>query len=422
MILALFVACADHDYPTCDDDAPIPVRADVPTWHGEIRALVEARCGACHTDGGLAPVPFDTFEEAAPWAAAMATEVAAGTMPPWPPADCCRPLKDPLGLTPDEVGALAAWADGGAPEGDPASYVPPELPQTGLSRVDRTLEMDEPYTPAPDAGTTDDTRCFLLDWPEDEVRYVTGLGVNPGVPSQVHHALLLIAGPLTVPSFELLDAADSGPGWNCPGGVVWGTSGWIGGWSPGWTAREMPAGTGQKVAPGSKLILTVHYSVADGAPVADRTSVDLRLDDAVSSELTALSVYDPLWLAGGMKIPANEPDVWVSYKSRPLSKKTLVGVNLHMHERGSRGSIGIRHADGTEDCLLQIDDWQHHWQGDYQFAEPIQLAIDDQLWVECHWDNTAANQREVNGAPETPRDLGWAEDEEMCVGFLTARD
>jgi hypothetical protein len=190
--------------------------------------------------------------------------------------------------------------------------------------------------------------------------------------------------------------------------------------SPGWTAREMPEGTGQKVEPGSKLILTVHYSVTAGEPVEDLTTVDLMLDDDVDHELAALSVYDPAWLVG-LSIPADDPDVSVSYRSWYGLEWELLGVNLHMHERGSRGSVGVTHADGSETCLLQIDDWDHDWQGDYQFESPVTLAVDDQLWVECHWDNTAGNQRVVDGQPETPRDLGWAEDEEMCVAFLTAR-
>jgi hypothetical protein len=131
-------------------------------------------------------------------------------------------------------------------------------------------------------------------------------------------------------------------------------------------------------------------------------------------------VFDPLWLTT-MRIPADEPDHAVSYKVRPLSTRTVVGLNMHMHERGSRGTVGILHADGSIDCLLQIDDWAHEWQGDYVLAQPIELRLDDALFVECHFNNTAANQRIVNGAPEEPRTLRWAEDGEMCVAFVHTR-
>lgn len=415
-----FVGCNHGDYPICDDPG-LPAPTEGVTWHADVRPIVEANCGNCHTEGGIGPEPFTTYEETAPWADVIASVTEARTMPPWPPASCCRPLQHTLALDPEEIAMLTGWAEAGAPEGDPADYVAPVLPATGLPRVDLSLAMPEPYTPDPKGGT-DDTRCFLLDWPVDGVNYVTGLGVRPGVPSQVHHALLVVVGVLAVPELQALDALDDAPGWSCPGGIVWGMTGWVGGWSPGWTAREMPPGTGQKVERGAKLVLTVHYSVTTAAPVEDLTSVDLMLADDVESELSALSVYDPLWLVGGLRIPADDPDVMVSHRSYPLKRKSLVGVNLHMHERGSRGSVGIVHADGSKECLLQIDDWQHEWQGDYLFEEPITLERDDALWVECHWDNRPENQRIVNGIPEPSRTLGWAEDEEMCVAFVTARD
>jgi hypothetical protein len=420
--LASWLGCTDREYPECEPDHEVPVRDDVPTWEGEIHALTEARCNTCHSEGGVGPMPFETYEQAAPWAEVMALATLERTMPPWPPVDCCRPLQHALALTADEIAAFDAWARGGAPEGDPADYVEPEIPVRGLPRVDLTVSMAEAYTPSPQDGTTDETRCFLLDWPEDGRAYVTGLDVRPGTPDQVHHALLLVASPLSVPALQLQDSASPGPGWSCPGGVVWGATGWIGGWSPGWTARVMPPGTGQKVAAGSKLILTVHYSLTDPPGLPDRTEVVLMLDDQVDSELTALSVYDPLWLAGGMKIEAGGRDVRVSHRSHPLKDKVVVGVNLHMHERGSRGSVGIVRADGSRECLLQIDDWDHEWQGDYLLEEPVALGRRDALWVECHFDNTEGNQRVVDGRAERPRDLNWAEDEEMCVAFVTARD
>jgi hypothetical protein len=77
--------------------------------------------------------------------------------------------------------------------------------------------------------------------------------------------------------------------------------------------------------------------------------------------------------------------------------------------------LGVRRGDGEEECLIQIDDWDHAWQGDYAFAEPVTLRPDDQLVLECVFDNSATNQK----PGEEPRDLNWAEDQEMCVAFVT---
>jgi hypothetical protein len=50
--------------------------------------------------------------------------------------------------------------------------------------------------------------------------------------------------------------------------------------------------------------------------------------------------------------------------------------------------------------------------------EPVQLNPGDQLEVECHFDNTAANQMIVNGQRLEPRDVNWGEatTDEMCLG------
>ena len=55
----------------------------------------------------------------------------------------------------------------------------------------------------------DEYRCFVLDWPETAVRYVSGFRGNPGRPSIVHHIIGFLAKPDEVASYEaLVDAAE----------------------------------------------------------------------------------------------------------------------------------------------------------------------------------------------------------------------
>jgi hypothetical protein len=56
----------------------------------------------------------------------------------------------------------------------------------------------------------------------------------------------------------------------------------------------------------------------------------------------------------------------------------------------------------------------------YGLAQPRTFRPKDLLTVECHWNNTAANQPVVNGQPVAPRDLNWGEGthDEMCIGFF----
>lgn len=69
--------------------------------------------------------------------------------------------------------------------------------------------------------------------------------------------------------------------------------------------------------------------------------------------------------------------------------------------------------------MLQIDDWDFHWQGSYGFRQSEIVRRGDQVSIECHWDNSPANQHD-GGAP---KNVNWGEGtgDEMCVGFfLTA--
>ena len=90
------------------------------TWEGEIKRLVEARCVSCHSEGGRAPMPLTTYEEARPWARAIREEVLTRRMPKWHVVRGYGDFTNDPSLSPFEVALFAAWADGGAPRILPA--------------------------------------------------------------------------------------------------------------------------------------------------------------------------------------------------------------------------------------------------------------------------------------------------------------
>ena len=91
-----------------------------------------------------------------------------------------------------------------------------------------------------------------------------------------------------------------------------------------------------------------------------------------------------------------------------------------MHQLGTRIKATATTAAGVEQCLAQIDDWNFHWQGTYALRAPLTCNRGDKLKVECHWDNTVANQPIVGGTPRTPTDVYWGEGtgDEMCLGVF----
>ncbi len=392
------------------------------TYHADVEPILAKKCMRCHGDEGPAPNRLLTFDEVAASRDRVRVAVASGKMPPWPPSSCCATYEDALALDPAERAAILGWIDQRAPRGTPGST--PTVLRGNLDRVDTVLEMPVDYLPAPEDGATDETRCFLLPWNEPETRWVTGLDVVPGDGPQVHHALVLTASKEDVEHLRKRDDETPGPGFPCPGGLVGHFKDFLGGGF--FQAQTYAPGTGHEVLPTDWIVLQMHYSTpARGTFVRDRTKVLLRHQREAVERLVALTLLDPAWLVGGLRIPAGQRDVTFGYVDAPTTINGdrpfwLRAVSLHMHERGARGQIVILRKNGDRECLLQIDRWEHHWQGDYVLAEPRRLEAGDRLMVSCTFDNTRDHQRVLASGLEEPRDLGWAEDEEMCVGFVTA--
>jgi hypothetical protein len=121
--------------------AALPAAAHDPittklTWTREISRIVYKRCAGCHREGGRAPMPLLTYEEARPWAKAIKEEVLERRMPPGGVVKGFGDFVDDGALSQEELHLLADWVEGGAPEGDPVYLpVPPAAPGP------------EPYTP-----------------------------------------------------------------------------------------------------------------------------------------------------------------------------------------------------------------------------------------------------------------------------------
>ena len=72
-----------------------------------------------------------TYEEARPWARVIKQRTGdpqrQGTMPPWyiEKNVGIQHYKNDLSLSDEEIAKIAAWADNGAPRGNPADMPPP---------------------------------------------------------------------------------------------------------------------------------------------------------------------------------------------------------------------------------------------------------------------------------------------------------
>lgn len=403
------------------------------TYYADIKPIIDAKCAGCHVEGGIGPFPLTSFDEVTAVSGLVAAAVQNDEMPPYIYDQECRDYVHNPELSVEQTEAITEWVDAGSAEGDPENEGAPivaDLPDA--PQLDTTLQMPTAYTPV---QSPDDYRCFVVDWPHDTEKFITGFGVEPGDPETVHHVIAFLAGPDQVAEAEQLDAAEEGPGYTCFGGPGLANQqgiGWLGSWAPGGVPARYPAGTGIGVDPGSKVIIQVHYNTLIVEPRPDQTTVMVQTADNVEKEALWLPWANPTWLNGSMKIPAGEADVMHQFEFDPtqfISNGQGVDIwaaGLHQHLLGTSIRASIKHQDGNETCLADAPVWDFNWQTGVDFQEPARLSPGDRLRLECHWDNSMTNQPVVDGQRVTPGDRNWGEGtlDEMCLGlfYVTVAD
>jgi hypothetical protein len=398
-----------------------------PTYHQDVKPILDGRCAGCHYRGGIAPFALTGYDAARRNRVAVADAVRRRLMPPWhAESGHRRYLHDPS-LTNAQIAAITRWAELGGPRGNPAQPAP-ALPSVTphLSRVDVRTAMRQAYTPRRYASA-DDYRCFVLPWVPNRRTHVTGFNVRPGRTKQVHHIILFLASPENAQTVRGWEAQDSRPGYGCYGGPS--ASGrtqlgfqFLAGWVPGSFGTDFARGTGIRIEPGSRLVLQVHYNLQGVAPKPDRSVVELKLDDAVEKRAVYAPLVDPTWILSpqSFRIPARRSRIGHTYALDPRQLFSLFAGDMdfsrgfvihsvlhHMHRLGERGHVSLLRGSDTE-TLLAVRRWDFNWQREYHFAEPERFEPGDRLSIRCEHTN------------RTRRTRTWGENssDEMCIAFL----
>lgn len=428
--------------PPTDDTEDTVVDEGV-TYHKDVRPIFQRQCETCHTPGGAGPFSM-TYDEAEwadgppSWLPAALAAIEAGTMPPWKPADDCVPIEGERRLSVEERQVLADWATAGFTEGSTGAYVDPSAGVAAVREADMTLQMLTPFVPSRESP--DDYRCFILDYPADDVeRWMAGFHVVPDQAAMVHHVLLYQLGPDWAEQLEAWDAEDETPGYSClfdPG--TW-DSLVLAGWAPGQPPQLYPEGVARRLVPGSKLVFQVHYNTQNipqgEEPPADQSAVELwMLPEGPEPRQELISIPFPVTR---LHLPAGDPDVTVedtidlrdyigdipdAFLQLFASQVKLVGAFPHMHNLGTSIRADFVGDNGDDRCLINIPEWDFGWQQSYLFQPDawVEPDLTRKVRVRCTYDNSAENQPVYNGVQLEPRDVRWGEGttDEMCLVFF----
>ena len=154
----------------------------VPTFNADVAPILYENCATCHRKGQVAPMPLTSYPETRPWARSIKAKVVAREMPPWFADPRYGHFKDVMTLSQTEIDTIAAWADGGAPQGDgPAPDAPVFTSEWQHDRppdyvVDMPLELE-----LPGQGEVEYVEVWMENPFEEE--HVSGGG--PGAPEKL---------------------------------------------------------------------------------------------------------------------------------------------------------------------------------------------------------------------------------------------
>lgn len=386
------------------DDMPPPSGSVV--YYGKVDKILNDNCVNCHSSDPdrLAPFPLATYADAVQAAKDQAVGSAINTrqMPPFFATNdgSCGDYTSSW-LSDDELATLTAWFNGSQPEGDVANASPPPAAMAQLDHVDATLDAGADYLPPTDQGT-DIYRCFIVDPGLTADKFLVGNFVHPTNNLIVHHVIVFsLPDAAAETAATKLDQADGDLGYTCFGGPGVDSAEFVTGWAPGQGAVMFPDTTGIRVLGGRKLIMQVHYNLANADGIADHTTIDLQFADSVQYE----AKIGPL--AALPQLPPGMPDVTSSStRALPAAPLRLWGSAMHMHTRGTKADIQNM-TNGS--CVIDLQTWSFHWQNFYWEKTPVSLDPATKLQLTCHYDTSAETSEVHNGEKTT---------DEMCRAFL----
>lgn len=424
--------------------------ADVPTFNGEVATILFENCTSCHRTGQVAPMTLSSYSDARPWARAIKSKVVSREMPPWFADPRYGQFKEVSTLTQSEIDTIAAWADGGAPEGDGLTPEPPVF--TSEWRHDRppdyiieTIDIEVPAQ-----GELDYVKLWL-DNPFEEDIYLEAVQMRPGNTEVVHHTGVhtralppgtrmgekqystgqMIRQPVPLNEVETEEVKRVRAQTVANGND--GKDALLIFYTPGRGFARYPEGTGKRVYADRYIMFNTHLTPA-GRPQIERSQAGFWVAKETpkhqvltisggTGPVRIVENAEQVGLTGSVQadrqllpyIPAHAEDFKVTGIWPVTDDMTIYGVWPHMHFRGKDMTYLISYPDGTEETMLNVPNYDFNWQLEYDFIEPLKVPAGSTIKTIAHYDNSIKNR--YNPSPD--RDVHWGEQswDEMFMIF-----
>jgi hypothetical protein len=385
------------------------------TFTRDVAPILEKNCQGCHRPGEAAPFSLLTYQQARPWAKAMKEAVRLKKMPPWFADPHYGKFSNDRSLAPKDVDIIAAWADAGAPEGDPKDLPAPLSFVEGWSIPKPDVVFQPPQAFEIPASGTIEYQKIIVPSGFTEDKWVQFAEARPGDRARIHHMILYVREP----GSHWLKDAKPGVFFIAPKPAADENvdtaalpSDFLVGYAPGQPPEIMPPGQAKLIKAGSDLVLEIHYTT-NGAAATDHGSkfglVFARV--APKERVLTLSATN-----GTFKIPPGDPNYKVDSEFQLGTTVKLAGLHPHMHGRGKDFEYRIVYPNGETQTLLRVPRYNWHWQLWYNLAEPIVLPKGAKIECTAHFDNSPNNPDNADPTKEVSwGDQSW---DEMMVGFF----
>ncbi|MDQ3010218.1 MAG: cytochrome c [Acidobacteriota bacterium] len=373
------------------------------TFAKHIAPIFQNRCETCHREGGVAPMPLATYEEARPWARAIKEKVVSRQMPPFHATGAIGRYDHDPRLNEEEIATIAKWVDGGVAKGNPKDMPAPKSWNAGWDsgQPDLVLTVRKAYTLKKSA--TDQYVFFVFDHVFTEDTLIRGIVTKPGNAKAVHHANTHLVPPNMKTAEDGYFEGDFDPG--ARGTIM------ISGWVPGSNDVMLPAGTAVRIPKGMRFGIQIHYGPNE-KELVDQTSLGIYMADGTVKKNLRMLIGD----RKDLQIQPGDANYSLISKKTFDTDAVIRFFHVHMHLRGKSYAFRFTYPDGRVETLFDVPKYDFNWQRSYVLAQPISVPKGTAVEFIGTYDNSAKNKFN----PDPTKTIRWGEKttDEMMQGRI----
>jgi hypothetical protein len=357
------------------------------TYVKDVAPILEAKCVACHEEGGIGPFAMTSYEMAKGFSPMIREVIRTNRMPPYGADPHVGKFSDDKRLTSDEIKTLVHWVEEGSPRGegkDPLGATKHVAAEWPLGKPDVILSV--PAFTIPASGVVDYQHPWIVN-PLTEGKWLKASTIKVTARQGVHHVL---TGFIADPPKAGEQAFEN----------KWGAS--VGSYAVGAESEIAPKDAGTYIPAGGGIGFQTHYTPF-GKEQTDTTQIALYFYK--DSEKPDLVMHNSQIVNNAIVLPPNDGHHQeVAYLEFPKDA-LLYSAFPHAHYRGASSDLWIRYPDGKEKLLLALPHYEFNWQRHYTFAEPIKVPAGSKLIAHYVYDNSKRNPHN----PDPSKQVVWGD-------------